>query len=247
MLASKYFNLFTYSEEDIPKNFEKEYSLRGGEREENQNRNLNPASLHNSLQSSNNKNYNFKNPMHQTSYEKNLPEGANSHNYSYNPYPNEYYHTQQNNKKIFLEPNQEQKGGSNKRQGRPPMPERKNNSRQNLPNNSGYNRNTSTSAERVDKRMSPYFKNMAKEYNPKYREKSNEKFNRLKSELEMKMREECSFTPKLSEYARNLEAKPESKEEKIKRLSTPKIVEVQKRQKMKEEIENHNVTLIPNI
>jgi hypothetical protein len=95
---------------------------------------------------------------------------------------------------------------------------------------------------------------MIKEYNPKYkREKSRDKFEKIKSEMEKKFEEEHSFKPNVN-YANIFTAvdrSPESKEEFYKRLSTPKIVDISKKMKEKEiqEIQKQSeiCTFKPNI
>jgi len=154
-------------------------------------------------------------------------------------------HNRGEHQNVFLEHNQIDdkfaKIAFKGKNPKPPMPEnvnRRMNSGNRIPRSaqSGNhnNRNESNSAEKIEKRMTPYFKKMANQYNPKYREKSNEKFNRIKSEVEIKLREECSFKPKLSDFANKMENKNESKDDLYKRLATPKSIEIQKRQKEKE-------------
>jgi hypothetical protein len=79
---------------------------------------------------------------------------------------------------------------------------------------------------------------MIKEYKPKYhREISQEKFQKIKSDIEKRFEDEHPFRPNLN-YATvfntNVERYPESKEEFFKRLSSPKTIEINKRLKEKE-------------
>ena len=76
---------------------------------------------------------------------------------------------------------------------------------------------------------------MKNKYIPKYN-KHEEKFEKLKSDIEEKFQKECSFNPKIN-YNFSSRDRNESKEDVYKRLSTPKIVEIQKRQKENEAIE----------
>jgi hypothetical protein len=77
---------------------------------------------------------------------------------------------------------------------------------------------------------------MKNKYIPKYN-KHEEKFEKLKSEIEEKFQKECSFNPKINTNFQSNKDKAESKDDLYKRLSTPKIVEIQKRQKENELIE----------
>jgi len=244
--------LIYFSEEDDPKNFEKEYSVKN---EDNDNMN---NSYQNSFKNPS-KQYNFKNPMQQTSYEKqNNNSNTGGYTNNYTPYNQNYNSQESSNKKIFLDQNENEniyiKNSNKEKAGKPPMYIGKNksvntlntqmgNGNRDSRNNSSGQGNRNISAEKVEKRMTPYFTKMANQYNPKYRERSNEKFNRIKSEQEIKMREECTFKPKLSEYANKMEKKNEGKDELIKRLATPKIVEIQKRQKEKEAAEANIVRI----
>lgn len=77
---------------------------------------------------------------------------------------------------------------------------------------------------------------MKNKYIPKYN-KFEEKFEKIKSEIEDKFQKECSFNPKINQNFVQNKEKNESKEEVYKRLSTPKIVELHKRQKENEAVE----------
>jgi len=86
---------------------------------------------------------------------------------------------------------------------------------------------------------------MVKAYNPKYkREKSKEKFEKLKAEVEEKFAKEHTFKPNLNydKVFSAVDREVESREEIYKRLSTPKIVEINKRIKEKEVIDKQKMT-----
>lgn len=79
---------------------------------------------------------------------------------------------------------------------------------------------------------------MIKEYKPKYhREISQDKFNKIKTEMEKRFEDEHPFRPKVNYatvFTTNIEKYPESKDEFYKRLSSPKTIEISKRLKEKE-------------
>ena len=77
---------------------------------------------------------------------------------------------------------------------------------------------------------------MKNKYIPKYN-KQEEKLTKLKGEIEEKFKTECSFNPKINSNFLSNKDRGENKEDVFKRLSTPKIVEIQKRQKENEVIE----------
>ena len=86
---------------------------------------------------------------------------------------------------------------------------------------------------------------MIKEYNPKYkRDKSKEKFQKIKAEVQEKFETEHTFKPNIN-YANvftNCDKYNESKEDLYKRLSTPKIIELNKRLKEKEVEDNKKIS-----
>lgn len=104
-----------------------------------------------------------------------------------------------------------------------------------IPTNHITNPYTSQSASgSKERKMSPYFKKMIKEYNPKY--KSKERFEKIKSEVEKKFEQEHTFKPNINytNVFSNVEKYNESKEDVYKRLSQPKTIEINKRMKEKE-------------
>jgi hypothetical protein len=73
---------------------------------------------------------------------------------------------------------------------------------------------------------------MSNLYNPKYKkeEKSKEKFQKVKAELQEKFEQEYTFQPQVNyNFVMGKDKLNESKEEIYKRLSTPKIVDINKR------------------
>jgi hypothetical protein len=95
---------------------------------------------------------------------------------------------------------------------------------------------------------------MAKEYKPKYqREYSQDKFQKIKSEIEKRFEEEHPFKPHVNYatvFTPTAERYPECKEDFFKRLSSPKTIEVNKRLKEKEMNEfqkfEEECTFVPN-
>jgi hypothetical protein len=89
------------------------------------------------------------------------------------------------------------------------------------------------------------FYRMVKDYNPKYkRNKSKEKFEKLKSEIKENFDKQHTFKPNVNWtniFANQPEKYNESKQELYKRLSTPKIIQLNKRQKEKDETENQKL------
>jgi len=81
---------------------------------------------------------------------------------------------------------------------------------------------------------------MKGKYDPKYKkEKSKEKFEKLKEEMQQKFELEHTFKPRINyNFSAVKEKSRESKDEIYKRLSTPKILEINKRLREKEEIDN---------
>lgn len=76
---------------------------------------------------------------------------------------------------------------------------------------------------------------MKGKYDPKYkREKSKEKFEKLKDEMKQKFQMEHTFKPRINYTFSSNEKKFEPRSDIYKRLSTPKILEINKRQKEKE-------------
>jgi hypothetical protein len=86
---------------------------------------------------------------------------------------------------------------------------------------------------------------MVKEYNPKYkRNKSKEKFEKLKAEIKENFDKQHTFKPNVNWtniFASQPEKYKENKQEIYKRLSTPKIVQLNQRQREKEELENEKL------
>lgn len=81
---------------------------------------------------------------------------------------------------------------------------------------------------------------MKGKYDPKYKkEKSKEKFEKLKDEMQQKFETEHTFKPRINyNFSAAKEKSRESKDEIYKRLSTPKIVEINKRLREKEQMDN---------
>jgi len=81
---------------------------------------------------------------------------------------------------------------------------------------------------------------MKGKYDPKYKkEKSKEKFEKLKDEIKQKFEIEHTFKPSINyNFSAVKEKTRESKDEIYKRLSTPKILEINKRQREKEQLDN---------
>lgn len=81
---------------------------------------------------------------------------------------------------------------------------------------------------------------MKGKYDPKYKkEKSKEKFEKLKEEIQQKFELEHTFKPRINyNFSAAKEKSRESRDEIYKRLSTPKIVEINKRLREKEQIES---------
>ena len=81
---------------------------------------------------------------------------------------------------------------------------------------------------------------MKNKHESKYKkEKSNEKFEKLKEEIQEKFHVEHTFKPKINyNFSRKDRQQRESKEEYYKKLSTPKTIEITKRLREKEHIDN---------
>jgi len=87
---------------------------------------------------------------------------------------------------------------------------------------------------------------MIKEYNPKYkRAESKSKFEKIKAEVESKFEKEHTFKPQVNYskvFSQHEKINLESKDELYNRLSTPKIVDLNKRLKEKEAQDNKKMT-----
>ncbi len=81
---------------------------------------------------------------------------------------------------------------------------------------------------------------MKGKYDPKYkREKSMDKFIKLKEEVKQKFELEHTFKPKINyNFSAAKDKSRESRDEIYKRLSTPKIIEINKRLREKEQKDN---------
>lgn len=81
---------------------------------------------------------------------------------------------------------------------------------------------------------------MKGKYDPKYKkEKSKEKFEKLKEEMQNKFETEYTFKPRINyNFSAAKEKSRESRDEIYRRLSTPKIIEINKRLREKEQIDN---------
>jgi hypothetical protein len=97
---------------------------------------------------------------------------------------------------------------------------------------------------------------MIKEYIPKYkRGKTKDRFEKIKAEVQEKFEKEHTFKPTINYEAvfqtAGIEKYNESKEEVYKRLATPKMVEINKRMKEKENFDRRKMseecTFKPNI
>lgn len=85
---------------------------------------------------------------------------------------------------------------------------------------------------------------MISKYNPKYKReaKSKDKFEKIKSEVKEKFDQEHTFKPQVNYVFTVKDKYNESKEDVYKRLSTPKIVEINKRLKEKDVIESQKMS-----
>jgi len=81
---------------------------------------------------------------------------------------------------------------------------------------------------------------MKGKYDPKYkREKSKEKFEKLKEDMQQKFELDHTFKPRINyNFSARKEKSREDRDEIYKRLSTPKIVEINKRLRDKEQFDN---------
>jgi hypothetical protein len=83
---------------------------------------------------------------------------------------------------------------------------------------------------------------MIKEYKPKFhREISQDKFQKIKGDIEKRFEVEHPFKPNLnyqSLFEPNIEKFPESKKEFFRRLASPKTIEINKRLQEKEIIDS---------
>lgn len=93
---------------------------------------------------------------------------------------------------------------------------------------------------------------MKGKYDPKYKkEKSKEKFEKLKEEIKQKFEMEHTFKPKINYNFSAKESNREGKDDIYRRLSTPKTIEINKRLREKENVDNmkfkEECTFKPNV